>query len=191
MFDINFESYHSSLNFIDHLCDISSELTKYNIDFQKIFLFNKLLEINKKLPCNVYLPFLQESTRNYIICHIPLSGVKIFRTKTRCPIMLTFELIRIDEVNKANKEEENFPSFYFSYSKGNDDELNKKLTLLEQKINSSYDKNLFSNTDYDLSKPLMISKKSEEIKDKNIKKMKKTLTNKKQYLSTNNIYQQI
>ena len=185
VFDINFESYHSSLNFIDHLCDISSELTKYNIDFQKIFLFNKLLEINKKLPCNVYLPFLQESTRNYIICHIPLSGVKIFRTKTRCPIMLTFELIRIDEVNKANKEEENFPSFYFSYSKGNDDELNKKLTLLDQKINSSYDKNLFSNTDYDLSKPLMISKKSEEIKDKNIKKMKKTYTNKKQYLSTN------
>ena len=94
-------------------------------------------------------------------------------------------MIRIDEVNKANKEEENFPSFYFSYSKGNDDELNKKLTLLDQKINSSYDKNLFSNTDYDLSKPLMISKKSEEIKDKNIKKMKKTYTNKKQYLSTN------
>ena len=185
LFDINFESYHSSLNFIDHLCDICSELTKYNNDFQKIFLFNKLLEMNKKLPCNVYLPFLQESTRNYIVCHIPLSGVKIFRTKTRCPIMLTFELIRIDEVNKANKEEENFPSFYFSYSKGNDDEYNKKLTLLEQKINSSYDKNLFANTDYDLSKPLMISKKSEDIKDKNSKKIKKTKINKKQYLSTN------
>ena len=185
VFDINFESYHSSLNFIDHLCDICSELTKYNANFQKIFLFNKLLEINKKLPCNVYLPFLQESTRNYIICHIPLSGVKIFRTKTRCPIMLTFELIRIDEVNKANQEEENFPSFYISYSKGNESELNKNLTLLEQKINSSYDKNLFSNTDYDLSKPLMISKNSAEIKDKNLKKMKKAYTNKKQYLSTN------
>ena len=176
--DINFESYHSSLNFIDHLCDICSELTKYNIDFQKIFLYNKLLEINKKLPCNVYLPFLRESTRNYIICHIPLSGVKIFRTKTRCPIMLTFELIRIDEVNRANQEEENFPTLYFSYSKENE-EYNRQMTLLEQKINSSYDKNLFSNTDYDLSKPLMISKKSEEIKEKS----QKLLKNK--YQSTN------
>ena len=185
LFDINFESYHSSLNFIDHLCDICSELSKYNIDFQKIFLFNKLLEMNKKLPCNVYLPFLHESTRNYIICHIPLSGVNIFRTKTRCPIMLTFELIRIDEVNNANKEEENFPSFYFSYSKENENgEHNRKMTLLEQKINSSYDKDLFSNTDYDLSKPLMISKKSSEIEEKNFKKFK-TNSIKKSYLSTN------
>ena len=185
LFDINFESYHSSLNFIDHLCDICSELSKYNIDFQKIFLFNKLLEMNKKLPCNVYLPFLHESTRNYIICHIPLSGVNIFRTKTRCPIMLTFELIRIDEVNNANKEEENFPSFYFSYSKENENgEYNRKMTLLEQKINSSYDKNLFTNTDYDLSKPLMISKKSSEIEEKNFKKFK-TNSIKKSYFSTN------
>jgi len=185
LLDINFESYHSSLNFIDHLCDICSELTKYNIDFQKIFLFNKLLEINKKLPCNVYLPFLRESTRNYIICHIPLSDVKIFRTKTRCPIMLTFELIRIDEVNKAIKDEENIPSIYFSYSRQNE-EYNKKLTLLEQKINSSYDKNLFSNTDYDLSKPLIISKKSEEIKEKDQKKTKmKNNLNKNKYQSLN------
>ena len=50
--DINFESYHSSLNFIDHLCDVCDELTKYNIDFQRIFLYNKLLEINKKLSYN-------------------------------------------------------------------------------------------------------------------------------------------
>ena len=104
LFDINFESYHSSLNFIEHLCDICSEMTKYNSDFQKKFLFNKLLEINKQLPFNVSLPFLRESTRNYIICHIPLSCVKIFRTKTSCPILLTFELIRIDEVNRAIKE---------------------------------------------------------------------------------------
>ena len=183
--DINFESYHSSLNFIDHLCDVCDELTKYNIDFQKIFLYNKLLEINKKLPCNVYLPFLKESTRNYIICHIPLDSVKIFRTKTRCPIMLTFELIRINEVNKANEDEENYPSFHFSYSNENP-EYSKKLTLLEKKINSSYDKNMYSNTDYDLSKPLMISKKSEEI-DKNSKKntFKINTFGKKFYPSTN------
>ena len=182
--DINFESYHSSLNFIDHLCDVCSELMKYNIDFQKIFLYNKLLEINKKLPCNVYLPFLRESTRNYIICHIPLTGVKIFRTKTRCPIMLTFELIRIEEVNRANKEEENFPNLYFSYSRENE-EYNKQMTLLEQKINSSYDKNTFSNADYDLSRPLMISKKSEDMSEKGQKKSQTKNFIRNKYQSTN------
>ena len=104
--DINFVSYHSTLNFIDHLCDISNELPKHPIEEQMNYLYEQLLEINKKLPCNVYLPFLEESTRNYLICHIPLDGVRIFRTKTRCPIMLTFELIRIDEINKGIKKEE-------------------------------------------------------------------------------------
>ena len=99
--DINFVSYHSTLNFIDHLCDISNELPKHPIEEQMTFLYEQLLEINKKLPCNVYLPFLADSTRNYLICHIPLDGVRIFRTKTRCPIMLTFELIKIDEINKS------------------------------------------------------------------------------------------
>ena len=98
--DINFVSYHSSLNFIDHLCDISNDLPKQPIDEQMLFLYEKINIINKKLPCNVYLPFLKDSARNYIVCHIPLEGVKIFRTKTRCPIMLTFEIIRIDEINK-------------------------------------------------------------------------------------------
>ena len=41
--DINFASYHSSLNFIDHLCDICNELTKYENDLQRIYLYNKLL----------------------------------------------------------------------------------------------------------------------------------------------------
>jgi phosphatidylinositol 4-kinase len=133
--DINFVSYHSSLNFIDHLCDICNELIKYETDLQRIYLYNKLLEINKKLPCNVYLPFLKESTRNYIICHIPLEGIKIFRTKTRCPIMLTFEMIRIDEVNKANENED----FSFEKTSSSTGAKNKRLILLNQKINSSYD----------------------------------------------------
>ena len=174
--DINFASYHSSLNFIDHLCDICNELTKYSIDFQKIYLYGKLLEINKKLPCNAYLPFLKESTRNYLICHIPLEDIKIFRTKTRCPIMLTFELVRIDEINKANKDEEDFPSL--------DNSKNTNLVLLAQKINSSYEKNIFYNTDYDLSKPLMISKSGEI--NKTLKK-NKTHVKKKWYYKSSNI----
>ena len=186
IFDINFASYHSSLNFIDHLCDICNELTKYENDLQRIYLYNKLLEINKKLPCNVYLPFLKESTRNYIICHIPLEGIKIFRTKTRCPIMLTFEMIRIDEVNKSN-ENEDF-SFERSSSSTGAKNKNKKLVLLSQKINSSYDNNLFYSTDYDLSKPLMINKSSEMESNNNKKLLKKTKTknkSKRWYASSN------
>ena len=97
--DLNFVSYHSSINFIEHLCDISNELAKQPIDNQKIFLYKKLAKINKKLPFNVYLPFLHDSCRNYLICHIPLEAASIFRTKTRCPIMLTFELIRISDIS--------------------------------------------------------------------------------------------
>ena len=105
--DLNFVSYHSSINFIEHLCDISNELSKQPIENQMEFLYEKITEINQKLPYNVYLPFLHDSCRNYLICHIPLEGAKIFRTKTRCPIMLTFELIRISDVNakiKGKKE---------------------------------------------------------------------------------------
>ena len=175
-----------SLNFIDHLCDICNELTKYENDLQRIYLYNKLLEINKKLPCNVYLPFLKESTRNYIICHIPLEGIKIFRTKTRCPIMLTFEMIRIDEVNKAN-ENEDF-SFERSSSSTGAKNKNRRLILLNQKINSSYDNNLFYSTDYDLSKPLMINNSTEMEDNTNKKPLKKIKTknkNKRWYASSN------
>ena len=182
--DINFASYHSSLNFIDHLCDICNELTKYENDLQRIYLYNKLLEINKKLPCNVYLPFLKESTRNYIICHIPLEGIKIFRTKTRCPIMLTFEMIRIDEVNKANENED----FSFEKTSSSTGAKNKRLILLNQKINSSYDNNLFYSTDYDLSKPLMINNSTEMEDNNNKKPLKKIKTknkNKRWYASSN------
>ena len=162
--DINFVSYHSTLNFIDHLCDISNELPKHPIEEQMTFLYQNLLEINKKLPCNVYLPFLEGSTRNYLICHIPLDGVKIFRTKTRCPIMLTFELIRIDEVNKGIKKEEeegeminivrsrSIASMNSSFSL----DRNKKNLLLKDKIVSHPTKNIFKNADYDLSKPVLL-----------------------------------
>ena len=160
--DINFVSYHSSLNFIDHLCDISNELPKHPIDEQMLYLYEQLLEINKKLPCNVYLPFLAESTRNYLICHIPLDGVKIFRTKTRCPIMLTFEMIRIDEINKDIKNDEEFGTTINvarskSISSMNSSialDNNFKKELLEDKI--KHKENRYKNVDYDLSKPVLL-----------------------------------
>ena len=164
--DINFVSYHSTLNFIDHLCDISNELPKHPIEEQMTFLYEQLLEINKKLPCNVYLPFLADSTRNYLICHIPLDGVRIFRTKTRCPIMLTFELIRIDEINKGIKKEEEYGETInigrsrsiASMNSSMNLENPRKKQLLKDKIVSGPKKNNYRNADYDLSKPVLLQK---------------------------------
>ena len=183
--DINFVSYHSSLNFIDHLCDISNDLPKHPIDDQMLFLYEQLNIINKKLPCNVYLPFLKDSARNYIICHIPLEGVKIFRTKTRCPIMLTFEIIRIDEINKEIKEdEERVDELEYGRSKSisstgsnlslddfqssNDKKHKKNKKLLNDIIKYDESKD-YSNIDYDLSKPILLNKDKESNSKKNKK----------------------
>ena len=171
--DINFISYHSSLNFIEHLCDISNELPKHPINEQKLYLYEEITKINKKLPCNVYLPFLKDSTRNYIICHIPLEEVKIFRTKTRCPIMLTFEMIRIDETNKENEEDEEERQNYenLNHSRSNTIsirpslKINKKnsknLPTNKNRLDYEYDadnlESSYLNADFNLSKPLMIS----------------------------------
>ena len=181
--DINFVSYHSTLNFIDHLCDISNDLPKHPIDEQQLFLIEQLNEINKKLPCNVYLPFLKDSARNYLVVHIPLDGVKIFRTKTRCPIMLTFELVRIDEINKEIREEEergeeldhgrskSIASTGSNLSLEKLDDIGgkknkKKNKLLNDKISYDDDKD-YNNIDFDLSKPVLLNKDKEKSGKKN------------------------
>ena len=182
--DINFISYHSTLNFIEHLCDISNDLPKYPIEEQKLFLFKKLNEINKKLPCNVYLPFLKDSIRNYFVCHIPIDGVKIFRTKTRCPIMLTFEMVRIDEINQEinNEDLPEFGNTRLTVSPTNlnigkfknDNKL--LLDIITEKTNN------FDEADYDLSKPMKIAKNKKEEKNKKDSKKNK---NKNAYKESN------
>ena len=165
--DINYISYHSSLNFIEHLCDISNELPKYPIEEQKLFLFKKLTEINKKLPCNVYLPFLKDSTRNYLVCHIPLDEVSIFRTKTRCPIMLTFEMVRIDEINKENAGEDKLQTRKSRLNTVNSVGMRGSIDKKDSDVIPNYglydaeydydDKYMYENADYFLSKPLKLS----------------------------------
>jgi phosphatidylinositol 4-kinase len=186
--DINYISYHSTLNFIEHLCDISNELPNYPLEQQMIFLYEKLRDINQKLPCNVYLPFLKDSTRNYLICHIPLEGARIFRTKTRCPLMLTFEMVRMDEIIVDIKEEqENGLCINVERTKSmssistipkKEKDNNTNFPLLKDKIISKDlkedDKKVYTGTDFDLSKPVILNvnkknstekKKSNKIKD--------------------------
>ena len=182
--DINFVSYHSTINFIEHLCDISNELPNYPIDEQMIFLYKKIRDVNKKLPCNVYLPFLKDATRNYLICHIPLEGARIFRTKTRCPLMLTFEMIRIDEINEENKDEqengiainvERTKSLSSNYSKKGANNINSPV-LLKDKITSNdlneNEENVYTGADYDLSKPVTLNVKKNVKKSENEKSKK-------------------
>ena len=42
--DINFISYHSTLNFIEQICDISNELPKHPMEEQMTFLYQNLFE---------------------------------------------------------------------------------------------------------------------------------------------------
>jgi hypothetical protein len=97
--DINLSSFLSNINFVDHLCNICEIVRYTSIESQEKTLLNELRKINKILPSNVYLPFLNDSIRNYVIASIPLSEVKIFRTKNRAPYMITFECFRLDELN--------------------------------------------------------------------------------------------
>ena len=182
--DINFVSYHSTINFIEHLCDISNELPNYPIEEQMIFLYKKLRDINKKLPCNVYLPFLKDATRNYLICHIPLDGARIFRTKTRCPLMLTFEMIRIDEINEENKDEqengiainvERTKSVSSNQSKKGTNNINGPLLLKDKIISNDLienEENVYTGADYDLSKPVTLNVKKSVKKSENEKSKK-------------------
>lgn len=98
--DINLTSFLSSINFIDILTDISERMGGILIDQQMKFLRHEMFKINNKIPANLYIPFLKKSIRNYIICHIPVTELRIFRTKNRAPFLITFEVIRIDELNE-------------------------------------------------------------------------------------------
>ena len=62
-------------------------------------LLTELKKINKILPSNVYIPFVNNSIRNYVIASIPISECHIFKTKTRAPYMIAIECFRLDELN--------------------------------------------------------------------------------------------
>lgn len=94
----NLTSFLSNVNFIDKLSHICEIIRIAPEDNQMNILRQELNLINKLLPSNIYIPFLSEKIRNYIIVHIPVSEPRIFRTKNRAPYMITVEVIRIDEL---------------------------------------------------------------------------------------------
>ena len=96
--DSNLTSFLSTIHFFDNLCNICEIMRIAPEDKQLQILQKELFKVNKSLPSNVYIPFLSDAIRNYVIVHVPVSETKIFRTKTRAPYMVTVELIRIDEL---------------------------------------------------------------------------------------------
>ena len=97
--DVNLSSFLSNINFIDHLCNLCDVLLNTLDSERKKTLFNEIKKINKILPANVYIPFVNHSIRNYVIASIPISEAKIFKTKERAPYMVTLECFRLDELN--------------------------------------------------------------------------------------------
>ena len=75
------EQSYLQINFIDHLCNICETLWATPLTNQNKTLLSELRKVNKILPANVYMPFLKDSIRNYIVASIPLSEVRILRTK--------------------------------------------------------------------------------------------------------------
>ena len=70
----------------------------------------RLCEINRKLPAQVYIPFVSKSMRNYAVLNIVAEEAKIFQTKERAPILLCIEVYRpiemtIDEPYELYKHE--------------------------------------------------------------------------------------
>lgn len=50
------------------------------------------------MPASVYIPFVQNATRNNCVLHILSEEARIFQTKERAPIMLSIEVFRPDEM---------------------------------------------------------------------------------------------
>ena len=99
-------AYLSTPQFIKTLTDLSDEVMKYTTpEEKKLFLKKRLCEINKKLPSQVYIPFVSKSMRNYVILNIVVDEAKIFQTKERAPLLLCFEVFRPNEITLDEPQE--------------------------------------------------------------------------------------
>lgn len=91
-----YDSYLSTPNFIKRLCEISDGLI--GLQDKRPYLMEQLLNVNKQLPAAVYIPFVNQSMRNYSVLHIIAEESRIFKTKERCPLLLCIEVYRPTEI---------------------------------------------------------------------------------------------
>lgn len=55
-----------------------------------------LQRINQNLPSSVYIPFVKNQIRNFVVLNIVASETKVFSTKERSPFYICLEIYRPD-----------------------------------------------------------------------------------------------
>ena len=177
--DINLTSFLSNINFFDHLTNICERIRFIDSpEMRQSELIKEITKINENLPYNVYIPFSNKEIRNNLICHISIKDTKVYKTKERAPIILTFECFRLEELcyehnvriktqitNEEIKSENNQNSLLSSIDKRDMDKLNTKVKYHLDKMN------YLMSVDIALSKPIFV-RKSSNLKDKKQKSNK-------------------
>ena len=170
--DINLTSFLSNINFFDHLTNICERIRFIDSpEMRQSELIKEISKINENLPYNVYIPFSNKEIRNNLICHISIKDTKVYKTKERAPIILTFECFRLEElcyehhvriktqiINEEIKTENNQNSLLSSIeSKREIEKQNKKVKYHLDKMN------YLMSVDISLSKPIFVRKTSNKI----------------------------
>ena len=180
--DINLTSFLSNINFFDHLTNICERIRFIDSpEMRQSELIKEITKINENLPYNVYIPFSNKEMRNNLICHISIKDTKVFKTKERAPIILTFECFRLEELcyehnvkiktqilNEEIKSETNQNSLLPS------NESKRDIDIQNTKIKYHLDKmNYLMSVDIALSKPIFVRKSTNsnnyQNKEKNLK----------------------
>ena len=65
---------------------------------RKQSLIEGLKQVNQNLPGNVYIPFVNNSWRNYTVLNICENESKLFLTNTRAPFLICMEIYRPEEI---------------------------------------------------------------------------------------------
>ena len=165
--DINLTSFLSNINFFDHLTNICESIRFIDSpEMRQSELIKEITKINENLPYNVYIPFSNKEIRNNLICHISIKDTKVFKTKERAPIILTFECFRLEELcyehnvkiktqvlNEEIKSENNKNSLLSALdSKREFESQNRTLKYHLDKMN------YLMSVDISLSKPIFVRK---------------------------------
>ena len=90
-------SFKSTPMFIESLTDLSVKVLHSETDMKQT-LIDGLKVINKGLPSNIYIPFVNNSWRNYTILNICENESKLFLTNTRAPYLICLEIYRPEEI---------------------------------------------------------------------------------------------
>ena len=192
--DINLTSFLSNINFFDHLTNICERIRFIDSpEMRQSELIKEITKINENLPYNVYIPFSNKEIRNNLICHISIKDTKVFKTKERAPIILTFECFRLEElcyehnvkiktqvINEEIKTENNKNSLLSALdSKREFESQNRTLKYHLDKMN------YLMSVAISLSKPIFVrksqsqNKKETEEKDKKFDKINEVMKRKK------------